>query len=41
MVTISSYTADEDFALADKVVTDLGDEPNTEVGIKDLETLVA
>ena len=41
VVTISSYTADEDFNLADKVVGDLGDRPATEIGIRDLKKLVA
>ena len=41
VVTISSYTADEDFALADRVVSDLGDLPTIEIGISDLKKLVA
>ena len=41
VVTISSYTADEDFTLADKVVNDLGDKPTTEIGINELKKLVA
>ncbi len=40
IVTISSYTADEDFKLADRVVPELGDLPNRVVTLADLRSLV-
>ena len=40
IVTISSYTADEDFKLADRVVSELGDLPNRVVTLADLRSLV-
>ncbi len=39
IVTISSYTADEDFKLADRVVPELGDLPNRVVTLADLRSL--
>lgn len=41
LVTVSSYTADEDFSLADRVVPDLGDPPGPAVRLADLEALLA
>lgn len=40
IVTVSSYTAEEDFSLADRVVPDLGDAPGNAVTIRDLMALV-
>jgi HAD superfamily hydrolase (TIGR01509 family) len=40
IVTVSSYTGDEDFSLADRVVPDLGEAPGTMVALKDLSALV-
>ena len=40
IVTISSYTADENFKLADRVVQELGDLPNRVVTLADLRSLV-
>ena len=40
IVTISSYTADEDFKLADRVVPELGDLPNRVVTLAELRSLV-
>ena len=40
IVTISSYTADEDFKLADRVVPELGDIPDRVVTLSDLRSLV-
>ena len=40
IVTVSSYTAEEDFSLADRVVPDLGDAPGKAVTIRDLMALV-
>lgn len=40
IVTMSSYTADEDFKLADRVVSELGDSPNLVVTLADLRSLV-
>lgn len=40
IVTISSYTADEDFELADRVVPELGDSPGRIVTLSDLSALV-
>ena len=40
IVTISSYTAEEDFKLADRVVAELGDLPNRLVTLSDLRSLV-
>lgn len=41
IVTISSYTAEEDFTLADRVVPDLGDPPGAVVALPDLRRLIA
>ena len=40
LVTISSYTADEDFKLADRIVPDLGDPPGRAITLRDLEGLL-
>ena len=40
IVTISSYTADEDFKLADRVVPELGDIPDRVITLSDLRALV-
>lgn len=40
IVTISSYTSEEDFSLADRVVPDLGDPPGRTVSIKDMKALI-
>ena len=40
IVTISSYTADEDFSLADRIVPDLGDPPGKVVSLADLRRLI-
>lgn len=40
IVTMSSYTADEDFKLADRVVHELGDKPDPTVTLSDLRSLV-
>ena len=40
IVTISSYTAEEDFKLADRVVPELGDMPSSIVTLADLRSLV-
>jgi len=40
LVTISSYTGEEDFTLADRVVSDLGDPPGPTVALSDLKRLV-
>ncbi len=40
IVTISSYTAEEDFKIADRVVPELGDLPNRVVTLADLRSLV-
>jgi HAD superfamily hydrolase (TIGR01509 family) len=40
IVTISSYTADEDFSLADRIVPDLGDPPGATVTLADLRRLI-
>lgn len=40
IVTISSYTAEEDFKLADRVVPELGDMPSSVVTLDDLRSLV-
>jgi beta-phosphoglucomutase-like phosphatase (HAD superfamily) len=40
IVTVSSYTGEEDFALADCVVEDLGDPPGKTVTLKDLAALL-
>jgi HAD superfamily hydrolase (TIGR01509 family) len=37
VITMSAYTADEDFSDADLVVADLGDEPNVRVSLDDLK----
>ncbi len=41
IVTVSSYTGEEDFALADRVVPDLGDLPGRTITLADLQVLVA
>lgn len=40
IVTISSYTAEEDFTLADRIVPDLGDPPGAVVSLADLRRLI-
>jgi HAD superfamily hydrolase (TIGR01509 family) len=40
LVTTSTYTIDEDFSEADKVVSELGDPPNVQVTLADLAELV-
>ncbi len=40
IVTISSYTAEEDFTLADRIVPDLGDPPAAVVSLADLRRLI-
>lgn len=40
IVTISSYTAGEDFKLADRIVPELGDVPNSVIKLTDLRSLV-
>jgi HAD superfamily hydrolase (TIGR01509 family) len=40
LITTSTYTIDEDFGEADKVVSELGDAPGTEVTLADLAELV-
>lgn len=40
LITISSYTGDEDFSEADKVVNELGDSADTNIRIEDLEQIV-
>lgn len=40
-VTVSSFTADEDFSLADRVVPDLGESTGRMVSLADLRQLVA
>ncbi len=39
IVTISSYTGDEDFSEADAVYPELGDPPNVNVSLQDLKSL--
>ncbi len=41
LITISTYTADEDFHEAVKVVPELGDEPNVNVRLADLAALAS
>jgi HAD superfamily hydrolase (TIGR01509 family) len=41
LVTTSTYTIDEDFAEADRVVPELGDEPNVIISLADLGELAA
>jgi HAD superfamily hydrolase (TIGR01509 family) len=41
LVTISTYTGDEDFSEAVKVVPELGDEPNVNVRLADLSALAS
>lgn len=41
LVTISAYTADEDFSEADRVVSELGDPPDEMVTLESLEQMVA
>jgi HAD superfamily hydrolase (TIGR01509 family) len=40
LITTSTYTIDEDFAEADKVVSELGDAPGSQVTLEDLAELV-
>ena len=39
VVTVSSYTGDEDFKIADLVVPDLGDPPGRAIAISDIKQL--
>ena len=41
LITTSTYTVDEDFREAIKVVPELGDEPNVNIRLKDLDAIVA
>jgi HAD superfamily hydrolase (TIGR01509 family) len=41
LITTSTYTVDEDFAEADKVVSELGDPPSVQVTLEDLGVLAA
>ena len=41
LITTSTYTIDEDFDEAVKVVSELGDEPNVQVRLADLTALAA
>lgn len=41
LITISTYTGEEDFHEAVKVVPELGDEPNVNIRLADLEALAA
>lgn len=41
LITTSTYTMDEDFAEADRVVSELGDPPHTNVTLADLSELAA
>ena len=41
LVTVSSYTGDEDFSEADMVVPELGDSPNVNITIANLKQIVA
>jgi len=41
LITTSTYTVDEDFAEADKVVSELGDVPSVQVTLEDLGALAA
>lgn len=41
LITVSTYTVDEDFAEADKVVSELGDAPSVQVTLADLGALAA
>jgi HAD superfamily hydrolase (TIGR01509 family) len=41
LVTVSTYTADEDFSEAARVVPELGDAPNATITIEDLRALAA
>lgn len=41
LVTTSTYTVDEDFTEADRVVPELGDEPNVNITLADLGELAA
>ena len=41
LITTSTYTVDEDFAAADRVVPELGDEPNVNITLADLGELAA
>jgi HAD superfamily hydrolase (TIGR01509 family) len=41
LITVSTYTVDEDFSEADKVVSELGDAPSVQVTLADLSALTA
>jgi beta-phosphoglucomutase-like phosphatase (HAD superfamily) len=41
LITTSTYTLDEDFTEADRVVPELGDEPDIEITLADLGELAA
>jgi HAD superfamily hydrolase (TIGR01509 family) len=41
LITTSTYTVDEDFSEADRVVPELGDEPNVNITLADLGELAA
>lgn len=41
LITVSTYTGDEDFHEAVKVVSELGDEPNVQIRLADLTALAA
>jgi len=41
LITTSTYTVDEDFTEADRVVPELGDEPNVNITLADLRELAA
>ena len=41
LITTSTYTVDEDFGEADRVDSELGDEPNVQVTLEDLNKLAA
>ena len=41
LITTSTYTVDEDFAEADKVVSELGDAPHIQVTLEDIGALAA
>jgi len=40
LITTNEYTANEDFTEADKLVDELGDEPNIQITINDLKLLI-
>ena len=41
LITTSTYTVDEDFSEADRVVPELGDEPDVNITLADLGELAA